>query len=117
MTDHPPICWLCRAPITGEPPSVVNHVSWPSEDTKAHGKCADAWLNCAADALKSFRDEACAAGHHRYPGAWSADPADPFGDAGMWECAKGCGFVQRHPGYGVGRVLADLIVAANGGAR
>lgn len=78
-----------------------------------HRRCAAAWLDGDVEALGAYGREACAQGFHRSPGGrwtteWTRDPVDPYGDAKFWECIRGCGHVQRHPGYGIGRAIAAL---------
>lgn len=68
----------------------------------AHRRCVFA----TPAELEQIRAEACQQGHHRYPGQWRRDPDDPYGDARLWECARGCGYVRRHPGYGINRAIA-----------
>ena len=108
-------CWICDAPITGTPNI---YEAWPDnpwpEDrfyggpALAHETCCEAWYRADTARLASLKAEACRAGHHRSPGRWTRDPADPYGDAQYWDCVKGCGHRATHPGYGIGRAIADL---------
>jgi hypothetical protein len=100
-------CHLCQGPILG----VIHRFAeerlggvWSFE---ADGDCLDAWLH-DGPALAELRLAACRNGYHEFPGRWSRDPGDPYGDAGMWECKKGCGHIQRHPGYGTQRSIHEL---------
>lgn len=97
-------CFVCDAPTTDGTRGV-----FPGGDRYVHLACYRAWADEDAEALARLRKEACGADHHRFPGRWTRDPADPYGDAQFWECAKGCGHVQRHPGYGHGRSVAEML--------
>lgn len=99
-------CWLCDGPLA-EAQRIVLTLGGHHE-RNAHRVCGEAWIGHDRMALDGLRAGACAAGHHRYPGRWEADPVDPYGDARVWHCAKGCGYIQRHPGYGVGRQIHEL---------
>lgn len=93
-------CDLCDAPIPSGERVVLTVVGQP--DRRVHRRCAHADLA----ELAQIRAEACQQGHHRSPRQWTRDPADPYGDAMFWECVRGCGYVKRHPGYGIGKMIA-----------
>ena len=112
-TAMPRTCWICDAPIPDRQYVCLAQQGVMGEiERHTDRACAEAWNNQDSATLKQRQAAACAAGHHCYPGAWSADPADPYGDARLWECTKGCGHVQRHPGYGMGRFLAEHGIGA-----
>ncbi|MBO2461505.1 hypothetical protein [Actinomadura violacea] len=74
--------------------------------------CLDPWMARDQDQMQARRVSACAQGYHRPPGwpghaRWSRDPDDPYGDAALWECTKGCGHQQRSAGYGIGKAIYD----------
>jgi hypothetical protein len=76
--------------------------------------CLRAWTDRNQQAMDERRRSACTEGHHRTPGwpgiaQWSPDPDDPYGDAQLWECTKGCGHIQRHPGYGINKAIHDRL--------
>lgn len=100
-TDRWPLCFRCLVPI---PPGEHVILSDPRGDRQetAHPRCTRA----GHAEMAAIRAEACRQGNHEYPGHWTTDPADPYGDAAMWACARGCGYVRRHPGYGTNRYLA-----------
>lgn len=113
-------CRLCDGPTNYPAPRGTKAdyyaaavAGWHEIAGPVHCRCAAAWLNGDVEALAAFGREACAQGFHRSPGGpcsteWTRDPADPYGDARFWECVRGCGHVQRHPGYGIGRAIAEL---------
>lgn len=98
-------CWVCDAPAP-KPVSFVL-VGVFDHEVKAHQRCVDAYVDRDRETIARLRAEACSNGHHRFSGRWEKDSADPYGDAALWRCAKGCGHIQRHPGYGIGRFLHD----------
>lgn len=109
-------CKLCDAPTTD------NVTAWLGDSVyreyeQVHRVCCDAWVRRDTETLARLRKEACEAGHHRWPGQWTTDSADPYGDAQFWECTKGCGHVQRHPGYGHKRAVAEMLARREGSAR
>ena len=110
-------CWICKAPITGMPHTFEDLTgrdqAWPEDLLRggpawAHRVCCDAWIAGDRAMLKALRLAACAEGHHQFPGRWTTDPADPHGDASFWDCEKGCGHRQTHPGYGIGKAIAEM---------
>lgn len=105
-------CALCDAPMTDGVRGVL-----PGGERYVHPACYRAWAYDDTEALARLRKEACEAGHHRFPGRWTPDPADPYGDAQYWECAKGCGHVQQHPGYGHGRMVTEMLARREGEGR
>lgn len=102
-TGHP--CVVCSAPISS-PIAVAD--PYVGDEVYGHDRCIEARVAGDAEAEQRLREEACAAGYHLFPGRWQRDPADPHGDASYWDCAKGCGHRQAHPGYGVGAAIAAL---------
>lgn len=109
-------CTLCDAPTTDNVYGVLGWSAYKKTEP-VHRVCWDAWMSHDREALARLRKEACEAGHHRFPGRWTPDPADPYGDAVYWECEKGCGHVQRHPGYGHGRMVAEMLARREGEGR
>ena len=99
-------CHLCQGPILGVVNRFINERPGWSWEFDADGPCLQAWLH-DRPALTALKLAACRNGYHESPG-WSPDPSDPYGDAGIWECAKGCGHIQRHPGYGTQRAIHEL---------
>lgn len=102
-----PECWVCNAPITDAPTILSLYATPPKREVKAHRPCAVAWIEDDDGELYDLRTKACADGHHRFPGQWTRVRSDPFGDASSWACAKGCGHIEEHPGYGIGRAIAE----------
>lgn len=98
---------MCNAPITDRPLIVTLIDAVSNRDVKTHRTCGTAWLQDDDGVIYELRTKACADGYHRYPGDWTPDRSDPFGDASFWTCTKGCGHIQRHPGYGIGRAIAE----------
>ncbi|WP_149264257.1 hypothetical protein [Actinomadura sp. K4S16] len=109
VLTHRPRCKICLRPVTGD-----IHVGRFIDNGRlvwegsGHQRCVRAVLDADAMELARVWGEACAAGYHEFPGQWTRDPSDPYDDARYWVCARGCGHVQRHPGYGHGRILAII---------
>lgn len=102
-------CHVCNAP-GGLRPFTIDGM-FGGREVRAHDACWAAWTTGNQEALESARKAACDAGHHRFPGLWSKDPADPYGDAAFWDCSWGCGYRHTHPGYGIGRGIAEARAA------
>lgn len=102
-------CFVCSAPIAGVPTIVTIGTFFIEKPT--HRRCAVAWCEDDRQAILNACEAACSAGHHKYPGEWTKDPADQYGDAAFWECGHGCGYRCEHEGYGIGRRIAGVLVA------
>lgn len=111
VTTLGPRCETCAAPAEPNRPlrTYIGAGAFGGEiRLRNHADCADAWRRQDADRLAALRAAACNAGHHRFPGRWTRDPADPTMDASFWKCASGCGHIQRHPGYGIGAAIRAM---------
>lgn len=111
MTDD---CYVCDRP----PPTphrvrcTVRSVGPDHTFEFCSRECLGSWLARDQERMAARRVSACAEGYHRAPGwpghaRWSRDPDDPYGDAALWECTKGCGHQQRSAGYGIGKAIYD----------
>jgi hypothetical protein len=99
-------CHYCNGPI--EDGAAIHVIRWPgANEVITDRPCWTAANQGDTETLTALRAKACAAGFHRSPGQWSLDPADPYGDASLWECVKGCGYVRWAPGTGTNRWLAE----------
>lgn len=110
-------CHLCDRPFPEGRCFRFTDASGPGLDFSLEF-CSDLCLRAFIDRNQQVIDErrrgACAEGHHRTPGwpghaTWTADPDDPYCDAQFWECTKGCGHIQRHPGYGINEAIYERL--------